>query len=70
MERAVRVKERASEMIEEGQKPSAERISQETGMSIHDVHRCLNHLERNGEVETYTKESLGQKMRMIGIKRT
>lgn len=69
MERARKVKERASEIIEAGGKPSAERISQETGMPEGDVHRCLNFLERNGEVETYTKKMLGQKLRMVGVNR-
>lgn len=64
-----KVKQKAREIIDEGRKPSAEALSHELDYSIPDIHRCLNSLEKNGEVETYTREVLGQKKRMIGVKR-
>jgi DNA-binding IclR family transcriptional regulator len=69
MERAERVLDAARSMVKDGQKPSAERIAAESGIPEQDVHRCLNHLERLGEVRTYTKEMLGSKLRMVGVNR-
>lgn len=68
--REKKLKQKASEMIEDGQKPSATLLAEELDYSSPDVHRCLNILEKKGEVETYTKEVLGQKHRMVGVKRT
>lgn len=69
MERAEKVMEKASELVGESQKPSATRLAQELEMPEQDVHRCLNHLERQKKVDTYTKEVLGRKHRMVGVKR-
>lgn len=69
MERARRVREKARELVERGEKPSASRLAQELDFEEGDVHRCLNFLEREGEVETYTREALGRKHRMVGVNR-
>lgn len=69
MERAKRVKTAAKSIVDAGNKPSAERLSSELDISQADVHRCLNYLEQEGEVETYTKEMLGKKIRMVGVNR-
>lgn len=68
--RSQKVKEKAQEIIKEGNKPSARVLSEHLGFSEPDVHRCLNSLEKKGEVETYTKEVFGQKHRLVGVKRT
>lgn len=67
MERAEKIREKALEIVENGEKPSATRLSRELSLHESDIHRCLNALERNGEIETYTKELFGRKHRMIGI---
>lgn len=69
MKRAEKVKQKASEIVSESQKPSASRLARDLGMSEADVHRCLNFLENGNEVDTYTKEVLGRKYRMVGLKR-
>lgn len=69
MKRAENVKNKAKELIDEGNKPSAVRIAQETGYTIQDIHRCLNYLETKNEVQTYTKEIFGSKQRMVGVNR-
>lgn len=69
MDRADRVREEASSMIEQGDRPSASRLSRELEIHESDVHRILNFLEREGEVETYTREVLGEKHRMVGVNR-
>jgi predicted ArsR family transcriptional regulator len=69
MQRAEHVKNKAKQLIKQSQRPSAARIAQKTGYSIQDVHRCLNYLEKNNEVQTYTKEVLGMKHRMVGVNR-
>ena len=67
--RSEKVKEKAQEIIREGNKPSVRLVSEELGFSQPDVHRCLNSLEKKGEVKTYTKEVFGQKHRLIGVNR-
>ncbi|WEL19125.1 hypothetical protein [Candidatus Nanohalococcus occultus] len=69
MERAEKVREKAVEIINESQKPSAVRVAQELEMTESDVHRCLNVLEKQKKVNTYTKEVLGARHRMIGVNR-
>lgn len=68
--RSEKVKEKAQEIIKEGNKPSARVLSDQLGFSEPDVHRCLNSLEKKGEIQTYTKEVFGQKHRLVGVKRT
>ena len=69
MERAEKVREQALKMIEGREKPSVRKLSAALKMSEQDVHRCLNHLEREGDVETYIKEVFGTKNRMVSVKR-
>lgn len=67
--RVEKVKQKAIDIVENGEKPSVTRLSRELGFHESDVHRCLNSLEKQGEVKTYTREVLGQKHRMIGVNR-
>jgi Mn-dependent DtxR family transcriptional regulator len=67
--REKQVLEKVREKVDEGGKPSATAVSQELSWAEEDVHRCLNILEKKGEVETYTKEVLGKKMRMVSVYR-
>lgn len=69
MERAKAVKQKAQDIIQSGRKPSALALSSELDFSEADIHRCLNYLERNGEVQTYTRDVFGTKHRMVGVKR-
>ena len=69
MKRAEKVRKKAEEIIENGERPSATRISQELEFGAPDVHRCLNYLEKNKEVETYRRKVLGKDYRMVGVKR-
>jgi len=67
--RKERVKEKAREIVEDGKKPSATLLAEELGYTLPDVHRCLNSLEKQGEIETYTKEVFGSRNRLVGVKR-
>jgi DNA-binding MarR family transcriptional regulator len=67
--RTEKVKEKAQDIIKEGNKPSAKVLSDQLGYSEPDVHRCLNSLEKKGEIETYTKQVFGRRHRLIGVKR-
>jgi DNA-binding transcriptional regulator YhcF (GntR family) len=65
-----KVKQKAREVIENGKRPSARLLAEELEWSEADVHRCLNILEKRGEVESYRKEVMkGKKMRMVGLNR-
>lgn len=68
--RSEKVKEKAQEIIQEGNKPSAKILAEKLDFSEPDVHRCLNSLEKKGEVQTYKKEVFGQKHRLVGVKRS
>lgn len=68
--RPEKVKEQAQKIIREGNKPSARLIAEKLDFTEPDVHRCLNSLEKKGEVQTYKKEVFGQKHRLVGVKRT
>lgn len=67
--RKQKVLEQAKQMIEDGRKPSVEALSEELDFHPANVHRCLNALEKQKKVETYSKEVLGNKVRMVGVKR-
>lgn len=69
MERKNQVLEKCQEIVEDGRKPSAEGISQELSWMEQDIHRLLNALEKEGKVETYTREVLGRKRRMVSVYR-
>ncbi|MFQ3307887.1 MAG: DNA-binding IclR family transcriptional regulator [Candidatus Nanohaloarchaea archaeon] len=69
MSRQEELHEKIREVVDEGNKPSAAHLSRELGWPQNDVHRCLNILERDGKVFTYTKEALGTQMRLAGVKR-
>ncbi len=69
MSREEELRQKISEIIEKGNKPSASVLSQELGWTQNDVHRCLNILEKNGKVVTYRKTAFGRDMRLAGLKR-
>jgi Mn-dependent DtxR family transcriptional regulator len=69
MSRKQKVLETAEKLIQQGKKPSAKAVSQELSWAEEDVHRCLNLLEKSGEVETYPREALGMRMRMVSVYR-
>ncbi|AOV94559.1 hypothetical protein AQV86_01375 [Nanohaloarchaea archaeon SG9] len=70
MDREDKLKEKAREVIENGDRPSARLLAEKMGWSKADIHRCLNILERRGEIKSYRKEVMkGEKMRMIGLNR-
>jgi predicted ArsR family transcriptional regulator len=69
MSREEELQKKIREIIDEGNKPSAAHLSRELGWTQNDVHRCLNMLERDDKVFTYTKNAFGRDMRLAGIKR-
>jgi predicted ArsR family transcriptional regulator len=70
MERAGKVRETAREIIDEGQRPTAKALSEQLSWPLQDVHRCLNYLEREGEVETYRRKVMGVEHRLVGVNRS
>ncbi|MFB6192674.1 MAG: hypothetical protein ABEK00_00310 [Candidatus Nanohaloarchaea archaeon] len=69
MKRREKVLEEAQKLVDDGRKPSARVISRKLDWPENDIHRCLNSLEKKGEIETYTRSFRGDKHRFIGIKR-
>jgi len=69
MKRKKQLLEKCSEIIEEGRKPTVKGLKQDLSWMEQDVHRILNALEKDGEIETYTREVLGEKRRMVSIYR-
>ncbi len=69
MRRAEKVKQKAREIVDQGSRPSALKIAEELDFTEDDVHRCLNFLEAEGEVRTYTSEVFGTRHRMVGVNR-
>lgn len=63
------VLKKAQEIIQKGNKPSVQKLCQELDYPPQHVHRCLNALEKDGKVETYSKEVFGNKNRMVSVKR-
>lgn len=55
------------QILKEGRKPSVSQLSEETGFPVQDVHRCLNVLEKEGRIKTYSREVLGRKLRMVSV---
>lgn len=55
------------QVIKEGKEPSVEELSRYTGFPVQDVHRCLNALEKEGRLSTYSKDIFGRKIRMVSI---
>lgn len=67
--RSEKLKEKTKDLINEGKKPSVQLLAQEMNWIEEDVHSCLNALEKKGEVETYVKNVLGRKIRLVSVKR-
>ena len=57
----------AEEMIDSGEKPSARELADRTGFRQRNVHGLLNALERDGEIESYTEEVLGRRLRRVSL---
>ena len=55
--------------MEEGRKPSVSALNEELSWMEQDIHRLLNALEKDGEIETYTRNILGEKKRLVSIYR-
>ncbi len=69
MSRKSRLFQKCSEQIEEGQKPSVKSLSDAMSWAEEDVHRLLNALEKEKELETYSKQMLGKKRRFVSLYR-
>ncbi|MFB6199266.1 MAG: helix-turn-helix domain-containing protein [Candidatus Nanohaloarchaea archaeon] len=69
MERRQRLVEEAEELIEEGERVTARKLSQATGFHPADVHRLLNSLEKQGKIRSRTQELFGEKVRVVAVKR-
>ena len=69
MKRPEKVLEKTKEIISEGEKASAKKISQEMNWMEQDIHRCLNILEKKGKIKTDSKKLMGKKMRIIEVYR-
>jgi DNA-binding IclR family transcriptional regulator len=67
--RKQKVLEAATQIIEDGEKPSARKISQKLGYPDQDVHRCLNTLERQGKLKSYKKTFEDNNYRFISLYR-
>ncbi|EGQ43851.1 MAG: hypothetical protein J07AB43_05170 [Candidatus Nanosalina sp. J07AB43] len=69
MSRKSRLFQKCSEQIEDGQKPSVKSLSDAMSWAEEDVHRLLNALEKEKELETYSKQMLGKKRRFVSVYR-
>ena len=55
--------------MEEGRKPSVGALKDELSWMEQDIHRLLNALEKDGDIETYSRNVLGEKKRLVSIYR-
>jgi len=55
--------------MEEGRKPSVGALQEELSWMEQDIHRLLNALEKNGQIETYSRNILGEKKRLVSVYR-
>jgi len=69
MTRPEKLLEKTKEIISNGEKASAKKLSQELDWMEQDTHRCLNILERKGKIRTDSKEFMGRKIRMVQVYR-
>lgn len=69
MKRAEKILEKASEMISNGDKVTAQRLSHELGIHESDVHRCLNYLEADKKVKTFREKGFNTDHRMVSVYR-
>jgi len=69
VKRAEKLKNKIKQEIESGQKPNASNLAETLSWPEHDVHRCLNSLEKKGEIKTYVKKFRDRKIRFISVKR-
>jgi len=61
--------EKCEEIMEEGRKPSVGALQEELSWMEQDIHRLLNALEKNGQIETYSRNILGEKKRLVSVYR-
>lgn len=69
MEHVESVRKKAGEIVDNGRQPSTSLLASELDLDEDFVHRCLNILEKRGDVRTYPKEALGRKRRMVSVLR-
>lgn len=69
MGREEKLKKVLGEQIDKKRRPSIELLSEELGWPVQDVHSIVNSLEKKKEVESYSKEVLDRKIRMVSLKR-
>ena len=69
MNRKNKLLQKCSDQIEDGQKPSVKSLSDAMSWAEEDVHRLLNALEKEKELETYSKNMLGKKRRFVTLYR-
>lgn len=69
MGREEKVLEQLEKIIGEGRRPSVELLSQELEWPPEDVHSVVNSLEKKSKVESYVREVLGRKIRLLSLKR-
>jgi len=69
MKREEKLLEQLEKIIGEGRRPSIELLSRELDWPPEDVHSIANSLEKKGKVESYVREVLGRKIRLLSLKR-
>lgn len=69
MKRAGEVHNEIERMISQGEKPSAKKIAETLEYSSEDVHRCINFLEQENKVKSYTKTVMGNRYRFLSLYR-
>lgn len=69
MTRKQELLEKCREQVEDGTKPSVQKLSQQLSWIEEDVHRLLNALEKDGKIETYTREVFGKRRRFVSVYR-
>ena len=67
--RKQKVLQTTTRLVEEGEKPSARKISQRLGFADQDVHRCLNALEKQGKIKSYQKSFGNNNYRFLSLYR-
>ncbi|MFB6116008.1 MAG: hypothetical protein ABEK10_00715 [Candidatus Nanosalina sp.] len=69
MTRKQKLLKKCREEVDDGNKVSVRKLSQELSWLEEDVHRLLNSLEKDGDIETYTKEVFGSRQRFVSVYR-
>lgn len=67
MKRKNKVLETTKEIMENGEKATVNKISERLGWPPQDIHRCVNILEKNGDIKTHRKTVFGEEHRFISV---